>query len=687
MSKDPYKYFRLEARELLDNLSQGILDFEKNGLKVEQITNLLRYAHTLKGAARVVKQLEISQNAHTLEGLLLTYKSGEAVVSKEKVSELLSIIDKTAVHLRALQEEQVNPEQAKSELQQTTKPARVTGEELFDSVRVDISEMDGLLEGLTQATVQIRSMRFLGQELEELLKSSDLDWERSEIMTAQTKKVEGAFDMEKQHQPIRSKLRNLFTRLDHAEKELKLVREKAGNLRLLPASTIFSTLQRSVRDAAESLHKSIDFESSGGGTRLDAHILRILKDSLIHVVRNAVAHGIESEDERTRYGKQRTGKIKLQVERRGNKVAFIVSDDGRGIDVEAIRQTAMNQGLITGKEAKTFDYQKAIQLILGGGVSTAGALSEVTGRGVGLGVLQDAVSRMKGSIEISSEPHVGMAIDICVPITVESLKVITVRANDLHVSLPLDSVLQTLKVSSEEVARSSGGDSLVIHDRVVPFQPLTSVLSMKSRFFDGATSFIALVVQASKGQIALGVEQIERVEEITMRPLPAIIGHVPLIAGACLDGDGNPQLILDPQDLDEVVFRNKYRFTVKELEKPRVMVIDDSLTTRMLEKAILDSAGYDVTLVNSGEEALEQARRDRYEIFIVDVEMPGISGFEFVAQIREDPVLKTVPAVLVTSRTAEEDKKRGKEVGAQAYIPKSEFDENVFLKVIRRLVK
>jgi two-component system chemotaxis sensor kinase CheA len=454
-----------------------------------------------------------------------------------------------------------------------------------------------------------------------------------------------------------------------------------------------------VRDAAQTLGKRVAFEACGGEVRLDANMLASLRDALMHVVRNAVAHGVETEAERVALGKPPTGQVRLEVLQRGSRVAFVCTDDGRGIDVEAVRTAAVARGLLPAAAAKSLPADQVIALlgsVGAGGLTTSNDVTELSGRGIGLDVVRATLSRLKGEMSIRTEPGRGATIEVQVPVSIAALQGLVVEAAGARVAIPLDAIRQTLRVRDAEVARSAQGDSILHAGKVIPFLPLERMLwrlgSTGPNCGNSGNPGIwsAVVVQAGDRRVALGVDRLLGAANIVMRALPGVVEADPVVAGASLDAEGNPQLVLDPAGLVAAAERGRAETSNAaaraEPQRAPVLVIDDSLTTRMLEQSILESAGYQVELAVSAEEALTKARDHRYSLFIVDVEMPGMDGFEFVAQTRSDAALRDIPAILVTSRDAVEDRRRGQQVGANAYIVKGEFDQGQLLQTIRTLI-
>jgi two-component system, chemotaxis family, sensor kinase CheA len=685
MDKDPYKYFRLEARELLDGLSQGVLELERGATSKDLVSRLLRFAHTLKGAARVVKLAEIATQVHAVEDALAPFRDQDRRVPQETIDELLRLLDAVSGRLATI-------DPAAPVTVDAPAPSAVV-EEPIATVRVELAEMDVLLEGVTEATVHIHSLQ---RETETLERAQRL----AALLVDQLGSRAGGDSLDApvarlRAQSLAEDLRGTLARLrrtvpggvELVARELAQVRDAANGLRLLPASMIFGPLERAARDAAHASGKNVLFQTSGGEQRLDAHVLDALRNALLHLVRNAVAHGIEPEAQRSAAGKAATGHIRLHVERRGSEVAFVCRDDGAGIDVEAVRRAATKAGLLPPARAAAASQQELFGLLLKGGLTTARRLTEVSGRGVGLDVARETVAQLGGEVVIESTAGRGTSIELRVPISLSSISTLVVDAGGATAVVPLDAVRQTLRLGAAEIARSPANDTIVYEGQIIPFVPLARALRRPSGSARERSHWSAVVVQSGSALVAVGVDRLLGTASVVVRPLPTHAAVEPVVMGAALDAEGHPQVVLDPAGL--VVAAQTEHGAVREPERaPRlpVLVIDDSLTTRMLEQSILESAGYTVELATSAEEALTKAWQHRYGAFVVDVEMPGMSGFEFVATTRSDPKLREVPAILVTSRNAPEDRRRGEEVGARAYVVKGEFDQAFLLQTIRQLV-
>jgi two-component system, chemotaxis family, sensor kinase CheA len=326
-------------------------------------------------------------------------------------------------------------------------------------------------------------------------------------------------------------------------------------------------------------------------------------------------------------------------------------------------------------------------MIMKGGLSTTRTVDQVSGRGIGLDVVRETVTKLRAEVTVRSESGAGTSMEICVPVSVSSLVALQIDAGGTIASLPLYSVRQVLRVADTDIVRSAEKQSIVYDDKIIPFLPLTTALQKKPATRRKLRPWSAVVVESPSGLAAIGVDGLLGATSIVVRPLPSFAPSDPIIAGASLGAEGNPEPFLDAEGLVAAACLDRPpAVEAAELERPSILVIDDSLTTRMLEQSILESAGYRVEVATSAEEGLGKARLKDYGLFLVDVEMPGMSGFEFVSSIQSDAVLHKVPAILVTSRNAPEDRRRGEEVGARAYIVKGEFDQRELLQRVRECI-
>ena len=612
---DPLRYFRIEARDLAAAMGRDALRLEA-APSPDLVTRLLRLAHTLKGAARVVRQTEIADGAHEIEETLAPLRDRPEPAA-ETVATLLRQIDAVSALAAAL-----NRDDAAARVAASTP----LSDQPFE--RADTAELDALHDAIAEAARQVRRTRA---------------------------NLPPGIDPQG---------------LDLAERDIEQALEAAATLRLAPVSASFAALERTVRDVAQSLGKEARFTATGGALRLDAAVLGVLRGALIQLARNAVAHGIEMPAERNRRGKPPAGQVTLTIERRADRVAFICADDGAGIDLDAVRRVARERGIATADRGR--DAAELVGVLLRGGISTADGANQMAGRGVGLDIVRDAASRLGGEIAVETEAGKYTRITLIVPVSLATMEALLVRAGDTVAALPAAAVRRTLRLSPGQ------GDTILHDGAALPLAPLNRLLAQ-----DGGTPRVALAI----GGAAIGVDALLGVATLAVQPLPGSLRADPLVAGASLDADGVPRLVLDPERLAAAAMASpRVNSVASERRKSPILVVDDSLTTRMLEQSILESAGFEVDLAVSAEDGLEKAARRRYGLFLVDVEMPGMDGFAFVARTRADANFRDTPALMVSSRNGDADRRRAGEAGASGFIVKGEFDQGRFLETVRRLV-
>jgi two-component system chemotaxis sensor kinase CheA len=726
MQKDPLRYFRIEARELVDQLSQGVLDLQ-GGTGREPVARLLRHAHTLKGAARVVRQTGLADAAHTLEDLLVPYRDGADEVPPASIGELLRLTDGMTELVAALQ--QPPPAEPVAALHQPPlaelaaalhqpPPAEPVAEPLAPAaerggaaeapeaphapVRGESADVDELLDAVDEAHARFAPLRRQLATVERARRAA-------EGVAEQVRTGAGERSTSLATRLIADLTalgRQLTETVEQVERELDDIRGRAERLRLVPVATILTTLHRAAYDVASTEGKSVRFESHGGDLRLDPHVLTQAGNALLHVVRNAVSHGVEPEAERIAAGKPAQGRVSVEVRRRGRFAAFRCRDDGRGFDLAAVRRQAEQRGLVRPAAGATSEAEvrELMRLLMQGGISTSERVTGVSGRGIGLDAVRDVAEQLGGEVSVSTEPGRGTCVELVVPLSLVSLSGLVVQAAGVLASLPLDAVRTCVLLPAGAVAAAAAAGALAHEGQVVPYLPLGRVIGAGGVIAEPGqpppavaggpvAGGVAVVIGDAEQTVAVGVDRLLGTSTLVVRPLPELAPASAVVNGVSMDAEGNPRIVLDPHGLAAAAGAGA-GFGAGPEPRPGaapsgrldpILVVDDSLTTRMLERSILESAGYGVELAASAEEALERVRQRRYALFLVDIDMPGLDGFTFVELTRADPAQRDVPAILVSSRASAEDRRRGLEVGASAYMVKSEFNQEELLGHIRDL--
>ncbi|MFL5357511.1 response regulator [Archangium sp.] len=696
LDSDPYRYFRIEARELIEQLTQGLFSLADGEGGAKAIPELFRYAHTLKGAARVVGQTQLAEMAHSVEDALQPYRNSGSALPVDSVHEFLRLVGQMAEALDALEAPAPAPAPEEPGQPQEGAPAVAAPEApSSEVVRVELSRLDTLLEGLSEAVVQLGGLRGGVESLAQAQHSASTLLEQLTAPVATSGSPAERARWQSRVMAVAESLRSSLVKtgrqfgggLGQVESELARLRDGAHTLRLVPAQTLFGPMELAARDVAVSLGRQVEVHTEGGDIQIDGHVLSAVRQALLHVVRNAVDHGLETPEERQAAGKPPTGRFSVKVQRRGGRVFFVCEDDGRGVDLGRVRQVALERGVVTPEEVAALDEDGLLQLLFHSGFSTARAVTDVSGRGVGLDVVRDTVRRLKGEVSMSTRPGQGSCITLEVPLTLASLEMLGVEAGGQRLLVPLDALTGAIHMPAEAVTWTGARACISYSGEVLPFLPLVDALGSAGTTQRPRTWSVLVLNAGGAGQAAVGVDRLLGISRRVSRPLPATVPSLPLVAGASFDEQGVPLLLLDTSGLVRLVQAGSSGGPPKARvsQRHRILVVDDSVTTRMLEKSILEAAGYEVELAASGEEGLEKIQRGGHALLIVDVEMPGMTGLDVTRRVRSIPALQSLPILMVSSLATDEDKQRGKDAGVSAYIVKGEFQQHGYLDTVARL--
>lgn len=502
----------------------------------------------------------------------------------------------------------------------------------------------------------------------------------------------------KQLRTLNKQTNILYRELSNDTLRLSLIidelQEEIKRVRMLPLATITATFGRMVRDLAREQNKQINLTIEGGETELDKRVLEQIKDPLIHLLRNAVDHGIDLPEARRQAGKPSEGQITLSALQQGNNVVITVRDDGLGLDIPAIRRSTVRRGLLSQLEADKLSDLEASMLIFNSGLSTRELITDISGRGVGLDVVRRNVEELHGTLEVSTEPEQGSAFILTLPLTLVSSRGLLVRVNNQTFVIPFTAVERLLEVERSEIASVEGRPAMTYQGKPVALAWLADLLELPQQDQDSDQLTIVIIAAAEK-RLGLIVDSLKGEQEIVMKGFGKQLVKVGGIAGASVLGSGEVILVLHTADLIKLAARSQERTSLKPAahhqeadQRKTILVVDDSITTRTLEKNILEAAGYIVKLAMNGEEALGllMSANPLPDLVVSDVNMPKLDGFGLTSRIRQDSRYGAIPVILVTSLALPADKARGIEVGADAYIVKSSFDQRNLLETIEQLI-
>ena len=468
-----------------------------------------------------------------------------------------------------------------------------------------------------------------------------------------------------------------------------LLDDAVRRLRMLPFAEACQGLDRLVRDLARASGKEVDLLVEGGQVELDRSILEGLRDPLYHLVRNAVDHGIETPDQRQAAGKLAQGRITLAAALRGTQVEVVVADDGRGLDLEAVRQQVRRQGL--GEPPDERDLASCIFLP---GFSTASLITSVSGRGVGLDVVKSQVELLHGTIDLSFTAGQGTRFALAVPLTLTTLRALLVEAGEQTFAWASTNVQRLVRIGPDDIRMVGGREMLVNGKSLLPMASLAETLGLPAATAAGpGGKRPGLIVAAAERRMAFVVDELIAEQEIVVKGLGDRIRRVRNFSGATILPSGRIALVPNAAALIRAAMSQSVGPTpapvpamTGSLAKKRLLVVDDSVSTRSLEKSILEAAGYEVVTAADGEAGWKLLQEQDVDLVITDIEMPRMDGFELTEAIRRSKRSHELPVILISARSSDRDKARGIEVGADAYIVKSTFDQRELLEALGQLL-
>ncbi|WP_310426705.1 hybrid sensor histidine kinase/response regulator [Chamaesiphon sp. VAR_48_metabat_135_sub] len=592
-------------------------------------------------------------------------------------------------------------------------PAGSVGDYQIDTIRVEAKQLDALMGQSAEINVINQQITSRLLDLEAMLEL----WENSSRDAQQIQTL-------LQHIPSQSPLHRHLSRncqqweqmgasigkfkksigADSSRLDLVTSALESGvkKLRLLPLATIFNLFPRMVRDLAKTQSKEINFAIEGGDLLLDKRLLEEIKDPLMHLLRNAIDHGIETPAERQQNGKLTAATLMIQVRQTGNQTTIEILDDGRGLELQRIKATAIKRGLYTQAELDLMTTDRIQSLIFESGFSTRSRVTELSGRGVGLDIVRTNVERIKGSVEVESSPDRGCTFRIVLSHTIGSSQVMMVDVREQTYAIPVEFVDRMLLVNKAEIFALGGTPTTQINGQTITVTWLADLLSLPAiapnspgELTRTSNSIACLLLKSGRQQLALLVDRIQDRQLVTIESPHPLLKNVPHLAGSTILGTGEVCLILNPLDLLTTATGgnpSSPRVVVPTVNPiamdltPTILLVEDSLVIRTQMTRILKGAGYQVTTANDGLEGWEKLQAGRFDLVVSDVEMPRWGGLELTTQIRNHSDYQNLPVILVTTLSKAADRDRGLEAGANAYLTKGDFDQQLLLDTLNRLI-
>jgi two-component system chemotaxis sensor kinase CheA len=734
--------FLEELEEHVRNFNQELLILEKNPPaeeRAERLKTLFRSIHSLKGAARSVNVDLIEGACHRLEEILTGVRDGQTPLTAELTSLFFAVADaleEAGMRLREQQDladaplaallprldaatggarvEAVQPVPAAP--RRDSVPARPVAVEAMPepsaaaaSVRVPAEKLDALLARvgelhIAQRRVEARLSDVAG--LQEFVAQWRTEWKRVERFFTRARRAAGdahrAAALPRRAALVLNQAGDNFRKLDKDlddmaaalasdvrlfEQVARPLDDEVRRVRMLPFLDACAGLDRMVRDLAQATNKEAELRIEGGAVELDRSILEGLKDPLRHLVRNALDHGMEPPADRQQAGKPRCGTITVSAALHGAQVEVEVQDDGRGLDLEAIRAQARRR-----KIDEPADEHELARLIFHPGFSTAGIITDLSGRGVGLDIVKTQVENLHGAVDLSFTAGRGACFSLTVPLTLTTLRAVLVRAGGQTCAFAGANVQKLTKIAAADIHSVAGRATLSFDGTPLPVAYLGSILEPNYVQETTPEKIPVVIVASGAMRMAFLVDEHVAEQEILIKNLGVRIRRAPFVSGATLLPSGQVVLVLNAANLVRRVLRQggalprRADQPAPAVVRKRLLIVEDSMTTRALMKSILEAAGYEIETASDGQAAWRLLQDTSVDLVVSDVDMPNMDGFELTEAARASKKHAELPIVLVTARESERDKTRGIEVGADAYLVKSAFDQRNLLETIRQML-
>jgi len=745
--------------------SAQILNFQHIGNLAHKIEDLFaKSEESRQGLSE--KSMDLTFKAvDTIQELLNSIKRGE----EEKDAEAKLIIDQINQHLNITDIETVKDEGLDRPVVPSTKPKVIPVEKFKDAqkdidqfIKITTETLDKLVNmaaelviNKTQLSAYLDKLREIGETLDDDKKrlrktsrtiSSFLEKTSKDNGDAKIKdeidsniiddlaSVSNEFDeVIKTYDTVSRSFRTITQEFEQNISQIstltKSLHDDILQVRMVPTEMLFNRFPRAVRDMAKKLKKKVNLVVEGEKTEMDRALIESLTDPVMHLVRNAIDHGIESPKERGEKGKSEDGIILLKAKRSKNQILIEVQDDGAGIDPEAVKKVIIKKKLASKEEVEEMNPSEIMSFVFDPGFSTRDEASDVSGRGVGLDVVSNQIQKLKGDIRIKSTPGIGTIFNIRVPLTLAITQAMLVKVGTETLAIPLAAVEETVQFKDPELVEQDEKAFITVRDKLIPVAYLSALLNYRTgKKSADSKSNTAIIVQESGARYGLIVDNVLRREEIVIKSLGEHLAHVPYISGGTIYGDGSVGLILDipsiTQKIESDVHSQERDFSdierareivteeskkepatkeSKEVESnakeeilvkkrkirnrpPKALIVDDSVSVRKFVSSVLEKNKYSTVLTEDGPEALEKLRKDKFDIIITDLEMPKMHGFDLITEIRSYKKYQSIPIVILTGRAGKKHKDKGEELGANAYITKP-FKENDLLKTLEDFIE
>ncbi len=710
--QNEYRIHLEVIRRMVDEMDVG------HAPSAEIINTVLRSAHTLKGAARAAELPVVQQIAHSIEAWFVNVRDGNTAVDTYGIKAIVQALDAVEDHVVSLNrpEGPIIPETAIEMMEKVSSTGSkkletrvMTTREKETTSRVNMPADDTntiRIDALRMDQIQRTAEQLMSEGLRH--KQVALEIKDLKTMVSGIIKTTGRYRsaMERAGIPIKAhELSKLSAGIRTLDRQHRLacrmnetlnrqIQTDVQKSRMVAAEDVFQFFRKMMRDLASDQGKQVEFKVKGLEVLADRLVLQRLKDPLMHMLRNAVSHGIETPDKRRAAGKDPEGIIHFTMEIDTNRLKITIADDGNGLDVDTISDLAIKKGFASAETIKACTRQELLGYIYQPGFTTVKMITDLHGRGVGMSVVQESVNHLRGEIEVKSEPGKGTQFILFIPLTLSTHRILRVQAGGQTFGIPVQNIDRMKQIFPKDIGSMEGHPVITHNQHPLPFGFLSDLLDMgQLPALNDNDPMVMVLLRSGHKRIGLCVDRVLSEEEIMIKDLPPPADQIIFFAGGFVDANGSVCLILNPAELIDALGRSKgmqhshgKEIVVHQKKQAEILIVDDSVTTRTLEKTILESQGYLVHLAVDGTDALDQLQHIDVDLVVTDIQMPQMDGFSLIEEMKKSDRLKEMPVIIVTSMADPQDMERGLNLGADAYIVKQKFDQKNLLEAIGQIL-
>ena len=626
--------FRIEANEHYDSILEGVLLLEKSGLSIPDVTiieKVFRCTHSLKGAARAVNLLDIEKLCMPLETIFNSLKKGESALSPPLFDILYKALD------------------------------------VLKFLLANYDKHPGGVANINLIQV-IRNLEFVHKNSFEALN-------------------------------VQIPVADIYDKKELPDKDNDSIRISSSKLNKLlsPFSTILNIVPKIVRDLSNESSKKISVSIKDDHYEIDRRILEEIKDPIIHLIRNCVDHGIETVAAREAKGKPAMGTLDIMVRKEADRnISLIIKDDGNGIDTEKVLKSAIKNGMIDENRANKLSEKEILSLIFKSGVSSSEMITEISGRGLGMAIVEEKVSNLGGTIDIKSKKGIGTTFTITLPQTIAIFRGIIVIIEGKTYMVPSIFLEMAVLIKPQEIKNIGGRNFITVNGNTIGYISMQEALGVEKRKteINPEKHINVMVLSVNNNRLAFSVDEVLEEQEGTVKDLGPLLKNIKKISGVTILANGVIVPVINIKELiGEISLNSHYEDDYAEggdnltdKDKKKILIVEDSITVRTMLKTIIENGGYIVKTAFDGQDGYETLLNESFDLLVTDIEMPRMNGFELTENVRNNSAFTDLPIILVTTLDKAEDKRRGLESGANAYIVKGSFEKSNLIETIRRLI-